>query len=172
MAFALSLLIFDCIYNPHKTYSIGTGKGTSVAMKHLIFVLVISSVFAQNHPEQTQVVDQAFQSLDLHPKDGVLEKNELTAIFTERDTDGNGKLVYSDMDNLMQREVFNYLDTNTDGFLTKVELVDNTYKAMDINGDNQVTKNEFSHYYLNVSVFSYQTKWFLERYRYLCLSQS
>lgn len=30
MAFALSLLIFDCIYNPHKTYSIGTGKGTSV----------------------------------------------------------------------------------------------------------------------------------------------
>eukprot|EP00105_Crassostrea_gigas_P038583 XP_019922731.1 PREDICTED: uncharacterized protein LOC105328194 [Crassostrea gigas] len=120
------------------------------AMKHLIFVLVISSVFAQNHPEQTQVVDQAFQSLDLHPKDGVLEKNELTAIFTERDTDGNGKLVYSDMDNLMQREVFNYLDTNTDGFLTKVELVDNTYKAMDINGDNQVTKNEFSHYYLNL----------------------
>lgn len=44
--------------------------------------------FRQNHPEQTQVVDQAFQSLDLHPKDGVLEKNELTAIFTERDTDG------------------------------------------------------------------------------------
>lgn len=38
------------------------------------------------------------------------------------------------MDNLMQREVFNYLDTNTDGFLTKVELVDNTYKAMDMNG--------------------------------------
>lgn len=44
--------------------------------------------FRQNHPEQTQVADQAFLRLDLHPKDGVLEKNELTAIFTERDTDG------------------------------------------------------------------------------------
>lgn len=35
------------------------------------------------------MVEQAFLRLDLHPKDGLLEMNELTTIFTQRDTDGS-----------------------------------------------------------------------------------
>lgn len=35
------------------------------------------------------MVDQAFLRLDLHPKDGLLEMNELTTVFTTRDTDGS-----------------------------------------------------------------------------------
>lgn len=35
------------------------------------------------------MVDQAFLRLDLHPKDGLLEMNELTTVFTTRDIDGS-----------------------------------------------------------------------------------
>lgn len=33
------------------------------------------------------MVEQAFLRLDLHPKDGLPEANELTTIFTDLDTD-------------------------------------------------------------------------------------
>uniref|UniRef100_K1QJN5 EF-hand domain-containing protein n=1 Tax=Magallana gigas TaxID=29159 RepID=K1QJN5_MAGGI len=115
------------------------------AMKHLIFTIAISFVFAQHHHDIAQIVDTAFLRLDLHPKDGLLEMNELTTIFTQRDTDGNGKLSYVEFtahahDNPMRHDLFNYFDTNKDGFLTKEEMVDNNYHAMDHNGDNQVRK--------------------------------
>lgn len=34
----------------------------------------------------------------------------------------------------MRHDLFNYFDTNKDGFLTKEEMVDNNYHAMDHNG--------------------------------------
>lgn len=45
--------------------------------------------FRQHHHDIAQMVDQAFLRLDLHPKDGLLEMNELTTVFTTRDTDGS-----------------------------------------------------------------------------------
>eukprot|EP00105_Crassostrea_gigas_P011554 XP_011427278.1 PREDICTED: calcium-dependent protein kinase 22 [Crassostrea gigas] len=124
-------------------------------MKHLIFTIAISFVFAQHHHDIAQIVDTAFLRLDLHPKDGLLEMNELTTIFTQRDTDGNGKLSYVEFtahahDNPMRHDLFNYFDTNKDGFLTKEEMVDNNYHAMDHNGDNQVSRTDFDHYYTNI----------------------
>lgn len=34
----------------------------------------------------------------------------------------------------MRHDLFNYFDKNKDGFLTKEEMVDNNYHAMDHNG--------------------------------------
>ncbi|XP_052720053.1 uncharacterized protein LOC128191792 isoform X2 [Crassostrea angulata] len=122
-------------------------------MRHLIFVLAISSI--QNHFEHAQLVDQEFLHIDLHPKDGFLDMNEFTTFFNVLDTDRNRKLTYAefadpDIDNLVQHWLFSYYDTNKDGSLTKVEFVDNNFSAMDINGDKLVTKNEFANYYSNL----------------------
>jgi hypothetical protein len=35
------------------------------------------------------MVDQAFTRLDVNPKDGLLEENELAGVFKQRDLDGN-----------------------------------------------------------------------------------
>lgn len=44
--------------------------------------------FRQNHPDLTQIASQGFLWLDIHPRDGFLERNELTDIFTDQDKDG------------------------------------------------------------------------------------
>lgn len=44
--------------------------------------------FRQNKSELAQMANQHFLRLDLYPKDGVLEINELTTKFTDLDTDG------------------------------------------------------------------------------------
>lgn len=41
-----------------------------------------------NTHELQQLVDSGFQSLDVNPKDGLLEHDELTKLFDMRDTDG------------------------------------------------------------------------------------
>lgn len=41
-----------------------------------------------NNHELQQLVDPGFQSLDINPKDGLLEHDELSKLFDMRDTDG------------------------------------------------------------------------------------
>lgn len=41
-----------------------------------------------NNHELQQLVDPGFQSLDINPKDGLLEHDELSRLFDMRDTDG------------------------------------------------------------------------------------
>lgn len=44
---------------------------------------------SQHHHDIALLVDQAFLRLDVHPKDGLLELEELASVFDLRDTDGN-----------------------------------------------------------------------------------
>lgn len=41
-----------------------------------------------NNHELQQLVDSGFQTLDVNPKDGLLEHDELSKLFDMRDTDG------------------------------------------------------------------------------------
>lgn len=45
--------------------------------------------FSQHHHDIALMVDQAFLRLDVHPKDGLLELEELASVFDVRDTDGS-----------------------------------------------------------------------------------
>lgn len=124
-------------------------------MRHLVLAFVVSSVLAQHHHDIAQLVDQAFLRLDVHPKDGLLELEELASIFDVRDTDGDAKLSYAEFmahanDNPLRHEMFNHFDTNKDGFLQKHEFVYANFLAMDHNGDNQVSRHDFDHYYTNI----------------------
>nr|XP_022307121.1 uncharacterized protein LOC111113285 [Crassostrea virginica]XP_022326498.1 uncharacterized protein LOC111126273 [Crassostrea virginica] len=125
-------------------------------MKFLILALAVAVVSAQvHHHDIAQMVDQAFLRLDVNPKDGLLEFEELNHVFTLRDTDKDGKLSYAEfsahaVDNAMRHELFNHFDTDKDGFLQKAEMVDNNFNAMDQNGDNEVSRHDFDHYYTNI----------------------
>lgn len=45
--------------------------------------------FSQHHHDIALMVDLAFLRLDVHPKDGLLELEELASVFDVRDTDGS-----------------------------------------------------------------------------------
>lgn len=47
-----------------------------------------------NNHELQQLVDPGFQSLDINPKDGLLEHDELSKLFDIRDTDGTRELLF------------------------------------------------------------------------------
>ncbi|XP_061164786.1 uncharacterized protein LOC133173771 [Saccostrea echinata] len=124
-------------------------------MKYLILAFILSYISAQHHHDVALLVDQAFVRLDVNPKDGLLELAELTSVFDNRDLDGDGNLTFTEFqhhapDNPIRQEIFNHFDTNKDGMLDKVEFVDTNFHAMDHNGDNQVTRHDFDHYYTNI----------------------
>lgn len=53
---------------------------------------------SQHHHDIALLVDQAFLRLDVHPKDGLLELEELASVFDLRDTDGNnGSKIHCDI---------------------------------------------------------------------------
>lgn len=54
-----------------------------------VFFITWWHPFSQHHHDIAQLVDQAFLRLDVHPKDGLLELEELASVFDVRDTDGS-----------------------------------------------------------------------------------
>ncbi|XP_078323638.1 uncharacterized protein LOC111113286 [Crassostrea virginica] len=124
-------------------------------MRSLVFVLLIPLVFGQhlNTHEIQQLVDSGFLSLDVNPKDNLLEYVELVTLFKQRDTNDDGNLSLSEfqahvgLDFLFTDPLFNHFDVDNNQLLSVQEFVDNPYNAMNTNGDNQVTRHEFDHFY-------------------------
>lgn len=78
----------------------------------------------------------------------LIEKNNL--IYSK----GNGKLTFAEyaahsIDHPMQQQLFNHFDTNKDRFLTKAELVDKTFNAMNVNGRCFFNHQIFNKYIIN-----------------------
>nr|XP_022321838.1 uncharacterized protein LOC111123651 [Crassostrea virginica] len=103
--------------------------------------------------EIPQLVDSGFGGLDVNPKDNVLEYVELVTLFKQRDTNDDGNLSLSEcqahvgLDFLFTDPLFHHYDADNNQLLTVQEFVDTAYNAMDSNGDGQVTRHEFDHYY-------------------------
>lgn len=53
------------------------------------FFMTLWHHFSQHHHDIALMVDRAFLRLDVHPKDGLLELEELASVFDVRDTDGS-----------------------------------------------------------------------------------
>uniref|UniRef100_A0A8W8L537 EF-hand domain-containing protein n=2 Tax=Magallana gigas TaxID=29159 RepID=A0A8W8L537_MAGGI len=124
-------------------------------MKLMVFASLAVIVLGQhlNTHELQQLVDAGFVSLDVNPKDNLLEYDELVTLFNQKDVDGDGLLSMTEFqahvgaDFLFAEPLFNNYDVNKDQKLSVQEFVDNAYHAMNTNGDTQVTRHEFDHYY-------------------------
>ncbi|XP_061188492.1 uncharacterized protein LOC133196647 [Saccostrea echinata] len=124
----------------------------------IVLSCLVAVVFGQhqhhlNTHELQQLVDSGFLTLDVNPKDGLLEYAELSKLFDQRDTDGDGNLSKAEfeahvgLDFLFKDPLFNLFDTDKNGLLSKAEFVDKAYHDANNNGDGQVTRHEFDHYY-------------------------
>nr|XP_011422012.2 uncharacterized protein LOC105324594 [Crassostrea gigas] len=124
-------------------------------MQLVIITCLVALALGQhlNNHELQQLVDSGFQTLDVNPKDGLLEHDELSKLFDMRDTDGNGVLskaefaAHTGLDFIFKDPVFNNFDSNHDGVLSKDEFVEKPFVAMNQNGDSEVSRHEFDHYY-------------------------
>ncbi|XP_062570897.1 uncharacterized protein LOC134232917 [Saccostrea cucullata] len=120
----------------------------------------IVPIYRQHHNLNThelqQLVDSGFVTLDVNPKDGLLEYDELAKLFDQRDTDSDGHLTKAEfaahvgLDFLFKDALFNLYDTDKNGLLTKAEFVDKAFHDANNNGDGQVTRHEFDHYYTQI----------------------
>nr|XP_022307114.1 uncharacterized protein LOC111113280 [Crassostrea virginica]XP_022324231.1 uncharacterized protein LOC111125066 [Crassostrea virginica] len=127
-------------------------------MQLIIISCLVAFAFGQHLSthELQGLVDSAFQSLDVSPKDGLLEHDELAKLFDMRDTDSNGCLsraefaAHTGLDFIFKDPMYDQFDANHDGNLCKNEFVDAPFAAMNQNGDNQVTRHEFDHYYTQI----------------------
>ncbi|XP_011422013.2 uncharacterized protein LOC128155607 [Crassostrea angulata] len=126
-------------------------------MQLVIFSCLVVFAIGQHHHlnnhELQQLVDPGFQSLDINPKDGLLEHDELSKLFDMRDTDGNGNLsreefgAHTGLDFLFKDPLFDHFDTDHDGVLSKDEFVEKPFAEMNQNGDSEVSRHEFDHFY-------------------------
>uniref|UniRef100_K1Q427 EF-hand domain-containing protein n=1 Tax=Magallana gigas TaxID=29159 RepID=K1Q427_MAGGI len=101
-------------------------------------------------------IDGTFKYVDTD-HDGVMVKGELAAVFDYLDVDHDGKLSYAEYtkydgasaESQLTHDVFNHFDTNKDGFLQRTEYVDTLFSQMDHNGDGQVTRHDYDHFFTN-----------------------
>ncbi|XP_034300129.2 uncharacterized protein [Magallana gigas] len=124
-------------------------------MKLLVFVslaVIVSGQYLNTHEIQ-QIVDSGFLGLDVNPKDNLLEYEELVTLFNQKDVDGDGHLSLTEFeahvgaDFLFTVPLFNYFDGDKNQMLSVREFVDIPFNEMNTNGDSQVTRHEFDHYY-------------------------
>nr|XP_022326814.1 uncharacterized protein LOC111126446 [Crassostrea virginica] len=122
--------------------------------------IIIASLFAvvlsqYHHHDIALLIDRTFKYLDVNPIDGLLEKSELARTFEDLDANNDGHLVFMeyikyDQENQLQHDLFNHFDTNKDGLLQRTEYVDTNFSKMDHNGDGEVSRTDYDHYFTNV----------------------
>lgn len=70
-------------------YAINFLKSSKLSRTITFIIIFYRQHHHLNNHELQQLVDPGFQSLDINPKDGLLEHDELSKLFDMRDTDGN-----------------------------------------------------------------------------------
>nr|XP_022307117.1 uncharacterized protein LOC111113282 [Crassostrea virginica] len=117
-----------------------------------LFVVVLSQY---HHHDIALLIDSTFKYVDVNPTDGLLEKSELARAFEDLDANKDGQLVYTEYikythDSQLQHDLFNHFDTNKDGVIQRTEYVDENFSKMDHNGDSEVSRTDYDHYFTNV----------------------
>uniref|UniRef100_A0A194ANV6 Putative TBC1 domain family member 13 n=1 Tax=Pinctada fucata TaxID=50426 RepID=A0A194ANV6_PINFU len=125
-----------------------------------IAVAVLFSLCSSQHDhlnahEIALHVDDAFVKLDVNPKDGQLEMDELSKIFDLRDEDHDGSLSKAEFEKHasntpIRDRLFDFFDANHDHSLGKTEFVDDNIAMMDKDSDHIVTRKEFDHFYTQI----------------------
>lgn len=69
-------------------YAINFLKSSKLSRTITFIIIFYRQHHHLNNHELQQLVDPGFQSLDINPKDGLLEHDELSKLFDMRDTDG------------------------------------------------------------------------------------
>eukprot|EP00105_Crassostrea_gigas_P001144 XP_011413183.1 PREDICTED: uncharacterized protein LOC105318016 [Crassostrea gigas] len=126
-------------------------------MKYTIIAVLIASVLSQyHHHDMALIIDGTFKYVDTNPLDGLLEKEELSRAFENLDANADGQLTfveytkYTNSESQLQHDLFNHFDTNKDGALQRSEYVDTIFSQMDHNGDSQVTRTDYDHFFTHV----------------------
>ncbi|XP_052674809.1 uncharacterized protein LOC128156630 [Crassostrea angulata] len=127
-------------------------------MKCIIFTLIVGTVLSQtyHHHDIEMFIDRTFKYVDTD-HDGVMVKAELAGAFDFLDVDHDDQLSYAEYtkysqsaESQLSHDVYNHYDTNKDGFLQRSEYVDSLFSQMDHNGDGQVTRHDYDHFFTNV----------------------
>uniref|UniRef100_A0A8W8L513 EF-hand domain-containing protein n=3 Tax=Magallana gigas TaxID=29159 RepID=A0A8W8L513_MAGGI len=127
-------------------------------MKCIIFTLIVGTVLSQtyHHHDIEMFIDRSFKYVDTD-HNGVMVMAELDGAFDVLDVDHDDKLSYAEYtkysqsaESQLSHDVYNHFDTNKDGFLQRTEYVDSVFSQMDHNGDGQVTRHDYDHFFTNV----------------------